>query len=283
MQHEFKSITILGGGLLGGSIALAAQTLAHEPAVRLWARRAETARQAQSLGIHKATHDLPLAVAGADLCILCVPVGAMPALLETAIASGLPESCLVTDVGSVKATPHRTLSHLGRRFIGSHPMAGSEKKGIEAIHASLMDGAACLITLDSQSRKDDQASIESFWTSLGCKTACMSPESHDALVARISHLPHIAAASVARVGLSNPADGAFAGGGLRDTTRIAGGDPIMWAEILMENRDALFQPIRETIDDLSEILALLEQGNHEALRCWLEEAKARRDAGIITP
>ncbi len=281
MQQQFNTIAILGGGLLGGSIALAAQSLPHAPMVRLWARRPETSSHAREMGIPYGTSDLAEAIADADLCILCVPVGAMPALLRDAIAAGLPENCLVTDVGSVKSAPHRELSHLGRRFLGSHPMAGSEKKGIEAIKPTLMRNAACILTDDSMAPAEDKNLLEAFWLSLGCRTSWMSPQAHDELVARISHLPHIVAASAARICLRNPNDGAYGGGGLRDTTRIAGGDPVMWAEILVENRTALLEPMRETLADLSEILAMLEAGDQEALRQWLDAAKHLRSSSPI--
>ena len=285
MQSDFNTIAILGGGLLGGSIALAAQSLTPAPIVRLWARRPETAARAKELGIHEATITLREAVAGADLCILCVPIGAMPALLADAIQAGLPDSCIITDVGSVKAAPHRDLAPLMTartgHFIGSHPMAGSERKGIDAILPTLMENAACILTNDANAPATHTARLEAFWKSLGCRTSWMDAASHDELVARISHLPHIIAASAARVSLNSPEKGAFGGGGLRDTTRIAAGDPDMWAEILTENRAALLTPMRETLADLTEILALLEAGDQEAVHQWLDHAKALRAASPI--
>lgn len=281
MQQDFNTIAILGGGLLGGSIALAAQNLPNPPDVRLWSRREITASTARDLGIRAATSDLADAVCHADLAILCVPVGAMPGLLRDAIAAGLPNPCLVTDVGSVKSHPHRELPGLGRRFIGSHPMAGSEKKGIEAVHPTLFHQAACIMTDDGRADPSDQSRLERFWKSLGCRTSWSSPDRHDHLVARISHLPHVVAACAARVCLRNPEDGRFGGGGLRDTTRVAGGDPRMWAEILLENRDALIQPMRETLADLTEILAMLEHRDEEAIRQWLDEAKHLRQSSHI--
>jgi prephenate dehydrogenase len=119
--------------------------------------------------------------------------------------------------------------------------------------------------------------LEAFWQSIGCHTAWMSPTAHDALVARISHLPHLIAASAARVCLKDAADGRFGGGGLRDTTRVASGNPDMWAEIVTENRAALLAPLRETIADLNTILKLLENGDQQATLQWLAEAKQPRD------
>ena len=178
----------------------------------------------------------------------------MAALVSQALAAGLPGGCLITDVGSVKRAPHLSIPPLlagrGMDFIGSHPMAGSERTGLAAAAADLFHDAACLLTNDEGAPVARAEALERFWQSVGCRTSWMSAASHDALVARISHLPHIVAASAARICLQNPADGRFGGGGLRDTTRVASGNPEMWAEILIENRAALLEPLRETIADL---------------------------------
>ncbi len=282
MSKDFSNITILGGGLLGGSLALALEIQPCSPRVTLWARKAETVTSAHKLGIQHATSDLADAVRNADLLILAVPVGAMPDLVAAALAAGLPPSCLITDVGSVKFMTHQSVTPLltgtDNRFIGSHPMAGSERNGIEAISSNLFKNAACLLTNDDQAPAASMESLEKFWQSVGCRTTWMTAANHDALVARISHLPHIIAAAAARVCLENPADGAFGGGGLRDTTRVAAGNPEMWAEILTENREALLNPLRETLNTLSEILSHLENADQEAARQWLLIAKNHRDS-----
>jgi prephenate dehydrogenase len=181
----------------------------------------------------------------------------------------------------VKQAPHRELEPLlaakGIDFIGSHPMAGSERNGLSATSATLFEGAACLLTHEGEAAGPRAMALEAFWQSIGCHTTWMSPTAHDALVARISHLPHLIAASAARVCLKNPADGRFGGGGLRDTTRVASGNPDMWAEIVTENRAALLDPLRETIADLNTILKLLENGDQQATLQWLAEAKQPRD------
>ena len=278
---DFPTITILGGGLLGGSLALALAAVENPPKIRLWARKAETVTAAAELGIPGITGNLAEAVKHADLLILAVPVGSMPALLSAALEAGLPAQCLITDVGSVKCAPHRSLVPLLRgragHFIGSHPMAGSERNGLAAVTGNLFQNAACLLTNDDGAPAELAAALERFWQSVGCRTSWMSAAVHDELVARISHLPHMIAASAARVCLKDPAEGRFGGGGLRDTTRVAAGNPSMWAEIAMENRDALVGPLRETIADLQEILAALERADSEATECWLVTAKQRRD------
>jgi prephenate dehydrogenase len=280
MSTAFSNITILGGGLLGGSLALALAELKNPPRVRLWARRPETVETARKLGISGATSDLADAVQHADLIILAVPVGSMPELVSRSLQAGLRDGCVISDVGSVKRAPHEAIRPLlptGIAFIGSHPMAGSERNGLAASTATLFFNAACLLTNDENAPAAQTAALEQFWQSVGCRTSWMTAAVHDELVARISHLPHIVAASAARVCLENPADGNFGGGGLRDTTRVASGNPEMWAEILTENREALLAPVRETIADLGEILALLENADQEAARQWLATAKHRRD------
>lgn len=281
MNLDFPNITILGGGLLGGSLALALGNLENPPNVRLWTRKEETVEEAQKLGITGITTDLAEAVKDADLAVLAVPVGAMAGLVSSALAAGLPDKCLVTDVGSVKRTPHQKVTPMlagrGIRFIGSHPMAGSERNGLSAVTANLFQNAACLLTNDDHAPAAQAEALERFWKSIGCRTSWMSAAIHDELVARISHLPHLIAASAARVCLKDPSEGRFGGGGLRDTTRVAAGNPTMWAEIVIENREALIGPLRETIADLREILASLESGNQEQARQWLTTAKQRRD------
>ena len=278
MNQPFQRISILGGGLLGGSIALALQ---GNTEVRLWFRNPDAVAPALALGLENATSDLAEAVAQADLVILAVPVGAMPTLLEAAVAAGLPADCLVTDVGSVKQAPHSSLAAIleksGNPFIGSHPMAGSEQNGLASAKPGLFDNAACLLTNDSRASVSLCEKLEFFWQSLGCRISWFSAAEHDHLVARISHLPHIIAAAGAQVALKDQELSVFGGGGLRDTTRIASGNPVMWAEILTENRAAIIPAIHETIDSLRDILATLEKPDQELACQWLTRAKELRD------
>ena len=281
MTTEFPKITILGGGLLGGSLALALAKLENPAVVQLWARKPETVAAAQKLGIPNVTGDLATAVEDAALVILAVPVGSMESLLAACLAAGLPDGCLITDVGSVKRVPHRTLEPLlqdrALHFVGSHPMAGSERNGLSAVTDTLFQNAACIMTNDAGAPPELAAALETFWKSIGCRTSWMSAAVHDELVARISHLPHLVAASAARVCLKDPSQGKFGGGGLRDTTRVAAGNPAMWAEIVIENRHALIGLLQESIADLGEILVHLRDADQEMTGQWLVTAKERRD------
>jgi len=282
MSGDFSHISILGAGLLGGSLAMALANTAAPPVTRLWARRKESVTEALGMGIPMVTSDLAEALQDARLVVLAVPVGAMPQLVAAALEAGIPEGCLVTDVGSVKGPPHKMLSPLlsprGISFIGSHPMAGSERNGLAAATAGMFEGAACLLTNDNHAPTSLTVALDHFWKSVGCHTTWMPAAIHDELVARISHLPHALAASGARVCLRDPSEGRFGGGGLRDTTRVAAGSPSMWAEILVENREALTGPLRETIADLSALLAILDAGDQEKACQWLAEAKYLRDS-----
>jgi prephenate dehydrogenase len=281
MSIDFKKVAVLGGGLLGGSLALALRERFPELAVTLWSRREETAAEARQRGITGASSVLADCVAGADLIVLSTPVGVMKSLIEESVNVGLVPGALVTDVGSVKSRPHRDLDAFcksaGLYFIGSHPMAGSEQKGIQAASAGLFQGAACMLTDDGRVGEPLTGRLERFWQAVGCRTNWIGAAEHDSLVARISHFPHAMAAAAALVALEHPEDARFAGGGLRDTTRVAGGDPWMWAEIFAENRQALATAVEASIHELSEMLAMLRQGDQEAVRQWLTRAKDARD------
>jgi prephenate dehydrogenase len=274
---SLQKISVLGGGLLGGSLALSS---AIGPQVTVWSRRSETTATARDRGMN-ATSDLAAAVQQADLLILCVPVGSMADLLEMAIAAGLPQHCLITDVGSVKRLPHEALRPLlretGRHFIGSHPMAGGEKGGIEHARADLYRGAACLLTNDESAPATLCQALEHFWQTLGCRTAWATAAEHDAIVARVSHLPHALACIGAKVSLQDPTWGAYCGNGLRDTTRVAAGNPTMWAEILLENRDQVLAALQASHQEIQVLTQLLESAKRPELEHWLQQAKHLRE------
>lgn len=185
-----NSLAILGPGLLGGSLALAARRLGGSR-VALWARRAEAVAEIEAMGIADAVStDVRAIVAGVDLVILCVPVGAMPALARE-IADAISPQTIVTDVGSVKAAVVAELGEIFRRrgrFVGSHPMAGSEQTGIRAARAELFEDAACILTPDGASDPAAVAELRAFWQEVGCRVLEVAPAEHDEIVALVSHL-----------------------------------------------------------------------------------------------
>ena len=279
-MQMINKLAILGPGLLGGSIALAVQKLLPELQLSLWGRRQQPIDVARGLGISGATTSLEQALDGADLCILATPVGVMPKMVEQILEIIGDHSLLLTDVGSVKRLPHASIVPLIQgtsvEFIGSHPMAGSEKAGMEAARVDLLTSATCLITNDEEVAEPRVLALEEFWKNLGCITRRMSAEDHDYAVARVSHFPHLLASVGASVGLSFEDIVPLSGGGMRDTTRVAAGDPDLWTEILMENRDALQRSLRESIADLVQLMDCLEKEDRNKMHQYLELAQRRR-------
>ncbi len=269
-------VTILGPGLLGGSVGLAALAAGYE--VVLWGRNAERVAETCALGLQATTH-FEEALAGADLVILAVPVGVMPQLSEQ-LKGQLKAGAIVTDVGSVKGLPHQMADQVKIPFVGSHPMAGSEQTGIAAARADLLKRAACVITNDQDRPGNEVAAVGRFWEDLGCKIVPMAAAEHDRAVARISHLPHAMAVAAASAALRTPSDGRLAAGGFRDTTRVAAGDPAMWAEIMIENREALSEALTDAQNEIREMLDQLAKSDKKGLQEYLAEVKLRKENPI---
>jgi len=274
MPHSFQKIAILGPGLLGGSVALASREIGAQAV--LWGRNPERVALASSLGL-EATTNLGEAVEGADLVVFAVPVGVMDSLAEK-IVDLLSPRALVTDVGSVKSLPHEVATARRLRFVGSHPMAGSEQTGVEAARADLFHGAACVLTNDGGIPVEEVQGLSDFWEALGCgHLRTMTAAGHDEAVARISHFPHAMSSLTAGVSLKDVSYAELAGGGFRDTTRVAAGDPAMWAEIMIENRGALQDSLEEVRDQIGKMLDQLANSDQEGLQAYLAEVKARKD------
>lgn len=277
---DFRRIAVLGPGVLGGSVALAVGK--HHPgsSVVLWGRNPERVTEIRATGFKDATDDLSLAVRDAELVILAVPVGALKALGRQVVEAGLAEGACLTDVGSIKIHPHESLGkdmkERGVSFIGSHPMAGSERTGFGAADADLFVGAPCILTNENEQPEDEVQRLMGFWTGLGARSVVMSASEHDRLAGRISHLPHILSSICALVALENAKDGRFAGQGLRDTSRVAAGDPAMWVEILVKNRHRITEPLRESASILNRFADCLATGDEEAVLKLLEEGQMRR-------
>ncbi len=281
----FPIVTICGPGLLGGSIAMAVREQLPDCELRLWARRPEPLVLARELGITEHTfEDVQAAVRGAQLIILATPIGAFEELARRMMPALTP-GAIVTDIGSVKAYVHRTtgrvLTERGHRFIGSHPMAGAEKQGLEHAKATLLKGATVALTNPHGVDEEHVAALAAFWQALGCSTYSMDPVNHDRTVARISHTPHILAGLCARNAAAGNIPMAdlqrLAATGFRDTTRVCSGGTGMWADILWENDVAIRDALAGCIADLQSLITLLEQQDKEGLREWLEQAKDTRE------
>lgn len=277
---EIKKLAVLGPGLLGGSVALAAKKYL-QCEVGLWGRSPEKAEQIQRLGLFdEVSSDLKKIISDADLIVLAVPVTCMAALTESLLQCGLKKNQLVTDVGSVKASVETEvgdqLRSTGHRFIGSHPMAGSDQAGFDAASEDLFINAACIITPDKDS--EDAQFLTSFWSSLGGKVTEMNAQHHDQVVARVSHFPHLLASVCAEVALKDESNGEFAGGGLRDSSRVASGDAGLWEGILTENAAGIVPLIEESINLLNAYKDSLSRQDGNQLNQLLSSAKQKRDS-----
>lgn len=274
-----KRLSIIGVGLLGGSIGLAVKSAAISCDLVGYGHRRSTLDQALASGaIDEAAGSLTDAIKGADLVVLCTPVGLFRQIL-TDIAPMLEKGALVTDVGSTKRSVVRDAAELlpkHARFVGSHPMAGSEKRGVEFARADLFTGARCILTPDASTDTNALASIDAFWRGLGMTITTLSPDEHDRLVSDISHLPHALAASL--VTMQNEAALQLAGKGFLDATRIAGGDGGLWRDIFLDNRDHLAASMSRFRDTLDTFIRLVDSKDGAELAKWLDQAAARREA-----
>jgi prephenate dehydrogenase len=282
---------------MGGAIGMAARRTNSAARVIGVADNHETIQRARLKGaVDDATLDIRAAVHDADLVILCVPVRT---ILDAA-AAVLPacsDGTIITDIGSskalivneVEALIHRTKAKV--HFVGSHPIAGSEKKGIDASDQVILSGAQCVITPTPHTDNESYHKVDDFWKSLGLKTTRLSPEEHDTVLARSSHLPHLLAAALISVQTDRSLD--ISGPGLRDTTRLAGSDPRMWTDIAEQNSVELSKALRELGEEvlrLSNEVEMLgargtpgaEAARERLFRC-LADARVRHEKRFLAP
>lgn len=278
-----ERLAIVGVGLLGGSVAKAARARGLAREIVGVGRDLARLRPALSEGaLDRATTDVAEGVAGADGIVLGAPVLVNEALLGP-VWRAAPAGAVVTDVGSTKRGIVAAAERLaaGRRevhFVGSHPMAGSERSGYGVARADLFTGATVVVTPGDAADARAVKGVEEFWTALGARVVTLDPETHDRAVAAISHLPHVVAwALVDAVTRFEPGALAIAARGFKDTTRIAASDPDVWREILTDNRAAVAASVaafRRALDDLE---ALVAAGDGPALTAFLTRMKTLRE------
>ncbi len=279
---KLNRVAIVGPGLLGGSAGLALRACGFAGVRVGVGRRASSLRRALACGaVDEVTRDVAGGVAEADLVLVCTPIGQIEPLLRV-MAPALPEGVWITDVASTKVEVVRAASRIlprHARFVGSHPMAGSEKTGVEFARADLFERSLCLVTPKPGAPAANVRGIRSFWAALGARTTVLSPAKHDTLLARVSHLPHAVAAALVRLAIKDQAIDC-AGPGFADTTRIASGDPGLWTDIFRTNRAAMLRSIDLLIAELRRFRGSLERDDAAALYRWLDESRDARDAWI---
>ncbi len=281
---HWKKVSLIGVGLLGGSLGLALKRRRLAESVVGFVRRAASIAESESLGaVDHATRNLQSAVTGAELIVFCTPLAQMRPLAERMLPF-LKPGVIITDVGSVKGKLVQDLETLFSRarahFIGSHPLAGGEKTGVAEARAELFTNAVCVITPTRRSNKAALLKVEALWRSAGSRLVRLTPEAHDELVSRSSHLPHVLAAQLANFVLSAdwPREQAMlCANGFRDTTRVASGSPEMWRDIALANRENLVRALAIFTERLNEFRRALKTGNHRAVSKFFEQAKDRRD------
>lgn len=274
----FDTICILSPGLLGGSLLRAIRLRSLCKRLTCHARNAATRTQCETLcdAVYEHPED---ATTKADLIIACAPVDIIPQLVAR-IAPTLKPGALITDVGSTKAHLCEVCTQAlpnTVNFIGSHPMAGSEKQGLAHANAELFVNRPCILTPLASTPRNATSRLEHFWQTLGMHTHRMSPEAHDELVAHISHLPHLLAAMLCHSLSEKPTFWLpLSGQGLRDTTRVAGGDPSLWRAIFADNREALLGALATFKTHAETFEQALRTADWERLENLLETARHTR-------
>ncbi|MBI2437482.1 MAG: prephenate dehydrogenase/arogenate dehydrogenase family protein [Lentisphaerae bacterium] len=280
----FKRIAIIGLGLMGGSLGLAIKQKGLTRVVSGFARRAETRELALELGIVDQVFERAQdAAQNADVVVFCTSVSSIPELIGACREQLAPGSVL-TDVGSCKAEIVKRVEALFPRgavpFIGSHPIAGSERQGLGAAQPALYQNALVALTPTRRTAPEAQAQVTAMWQGVGARVQMMSPQAHDRVLAKTSHVPHLVAALLAACVGRNQAErvGPFCGSGFFDTTRIAEGDPLMWRDIIGANSSEIRDELSVFSKQFEHLLNTLRTGDKEMIEQFLQTSRERRRA-----
>lgn len=280
-MKELKQITVIGLGLLGGSITLAALRAFSGVKTVGYSHRSSTRRKARQLAVAtEITDQITAAVSNAELVILATPICTFEKILG-AIGDALPRGCIVTDVGSTKTLPHRWAAKqlpATVHYIGSHPIAGSERRGIEFARDDLFEQAICILTTTKKTHALSVQMLKRFWSKLGCSIKLMTPAEHDRIFANVSHLPHITAAALINANKTEQLK--FAGKGFTDTSRIASGPANIWADVLATNAKNCTSGIDKIIAELLKLKKAIKTGDKKQIEKLLNSARTKRAALI---
>ncbi|MCR4336311.1 MAG: prephenate dehydrogenase/arogenate dehydrogenase family protein [Candidatus Omnitrophica bacterium] len=277
-RNLFRQVTIVGVGLIGGSLgkAIKKHRLARE--VIGVSQKQETLDAALKAGaIDQGILDIKKAVVNADLVILATPVSVIVGMLSV-LGKSLKRNCIVTDVGSTKASVVNVArdhfpSHV--HFIGSHPLAGSEKSGVDYSREDLFENTLCIMTPTQATHRFALERVKALWTKVGAKVETLSPEEHDKALAFVSHLPHLLAYALME---AIPTDlTKYAGQGLKDTTRIAGSSPQMWGDICLGNSRNIVNALDEMTRNLSLLRKAVHNEDSKSLLNYFKSAKDKKE------
>jgi prephenate dehydrogenase len=278
----FRHMTVVGIGLIGGSLALAAKQAGTVRSVVGVARSAASRDTALARGLaDRVTADLASGIQGADLVVLAVPVHEILRLLPE-VARLADAGCLVTDVGSVKEPilAAGEAAFPDGRFVAGHPIAGTEQSGPAAARADLFRGANWILVPGRRTRSDALARVTALCASVGTTVIRMDAAWHDEVFATVSHLPHLVAYALMDAVLTTERGGeriGFAAGGLRDFTRVAGSDPVMWRDIFLMNREPVLRVLARYRDALERLATAIRDGDGAAIEARLARARAARE------
>lgn len=280
-----ERLAIIGVGLIGGSLARALRDTGHVREIVGFGRGLANLQRAIELGVvDRIETSLAAAVRAADMVVIATPVGSMSEVMS-AIAPYLAPEAVVTDVGSVKGTVATAArAALGDKlpaFVPGHPIAGTERSGVDASFSSLFVGRRVVLTPLPETRPEALARVHAMWTAAGAEVVSMSVEHHDEVLAATSHLPHLLAYTLVDL-LARLEDRrevfAFAAGGFRDFTRIASSDPVMWRDIALGNQTAIVHMLKEFRGELDGLIKAVAAGDGATLQTVFARAKAARDA-----
>ncbi|HEB63202.1 MAG TPA: prephenate dehydrogenase/arogenate dehydrogenase family protein [Gammaproteobacteria bacterium] len=283
-ESQEKVLSILGVGLIGGSLAKAAKSAGLCQKVVGYGRCSKSLQRAVDLGvIDQITANIPDAVKNADFVLLATPVGAIESLLKQA-AGHFKSNAVITDVGSTKGSVveavRRALGEVPGNFVPGHPIAGTENSGVEYADAKLFDGRRVILTPLENTNSDAVLRVRQIWEGVGSIVSEMAVNHHDEVLAATSHMPHMLAYLM--VDTLSKMDARhevfkYAASGFRDFTRIASSDPVMWRDICLANSDALLSALEEYSSELMQLRNAIEAKDDEYLMALFSRSKAVRD------
>lgn len=284
MDVHFRRLTIVGVGLIGGSLARVCRKKGMAEEIVGLGRSRPNLERAVELGVVDWwTHEVEEAVADSDCVLLATPVDTFFDLARR-MASRLKAGCLVTDAGSTKASVVEALEEMLQPpalFVGGHPIAGTEKSGVEASFETLFEGYRCILTPTERTDPEALGRVKALWEACGMDVVCMDPKTHDWLMAAISHMPHMVAYALVHAVLDLSFNDheplSYSAGGFRDFTRIAASHPVMWRDICLHNREPLLAMMERYSESLAEFKRAVEDGDGAALERLFAEARRVRE------